>query len=92
MRAILSPAFTGNKMRLMFGLVCESTNEFTETLNTLKCENNERYVDNDVELKDLFSRYATSIIATCAFGFKIDAVADRENEFFLSGKTISVNA
>lgn len=89
MRTILSPAFTGNKMRLMFDLIRESTNEFIDTLDTLECENNEKYIDNDIEMKDLFSRYATNIIATCAFGFKIDAVTDRDNEFFLSGKKIT---
>lgn len=92
MRNVLSPAFSGNKMRLMFQLIRESTVEFMETLKTMNDpngKNNGKYIENDIELKDLMTRYATNIIATTAFGFKIDAVTDRENEFFLSGKTIT---
>lgn len=85
MRTILSPAFTGNKMRLMFELLSDSTAEFMQTLKIMEHDDG----GFDVEQKDLFSRYATNVIATCAFGLKVDAVTERDNEFFLSGKTIT---
>lgn len=85
MRTILSPAFTGNKMRLMFDLIRECTTEFMQALKTFDSAEG----GFDIEQKDLLSRYATNIIATCAFGLRVDAVTERDNEFFLSGKTIT---
>lgn len=95
MRTILSPAFTGTKMRLMFDLIQETTVEFLETLRNVYAtpESNELEMPQtdkfEVELKDLLSRYTTNVIATCAFGLKVDAVTERDNEFFACGKKIT---
>lgn len=87
MRTILSPAFTGNKMRSMFELIRECTTEF---MLTLKTSADETQTNGAVyELKDLLSRYATNIIATCAFGLKVDAITNRDDEFFLAGKKVT---
>lgn len=40
-------------------------------------------------MKDFFSRYANDVIATCAFGIKINSFAEPENQFFLDGKTVT---
>lgn len=40
----------------------------------------------DVELKDIFSKYANDVIASTAFGFKINSLKDPNNEFFAMGK------
>lgn len=40
----------------------------------------------EVELKDLFTRYSTDVIATCAFGVKVDSYKEKDNEFFTNGK------
>lgn len=85
MRSILSASFTGNKMRMMFDLVCDSTNKFVSTMKSPSREEN----GSAVELKDLFSRYTTNVIATTAFGLEVDAVTDRNNEFYLAGKQIT---
>lgn len=85
MRSILSASFTANKMRMMFDLVRDSTNKFVTTLQA-KCQETK---DLEAELKDLFTRYSCNIIATCAFGLEVDAITDRENEFFLSGQKIT---
>lgn len=86
MRSILSASFTGNKMRMMFDLVCESTQTFISTM-----KHSAQRDDNDleVEMKDLFSRYTTNVIASTAFGLEVDAVTDRNNEFYLAGKKIT---
>lgn len=81
MRSIVSASFTGNKMRMMFDLVCDSTTKFVSNAKTV--------AGADIELKDLFSRYTTNMIATTAFGLEVDAVTDPENEFYLAGKTIT---
>lgn len=82
LRNILSPAFTGNKMRLMFGLVQESTFEFVDGLK-------ERGSGQIYELKDLYTRLTTNIIATCAFGLHVDTIKDRDSEFYITGKNIT---
>lgn len=85
MRSILSASFTGNKMRGLFDLVCDSTSKFVPKLKLeIKSENG-----LEIESKDLFTRYMTNIIATCAFGLEVDAVSDRDNQFYLSGKSIT---
>lgn len=81
MRSVLSASFTGTKMRMMFDLVSESTTKFVSNVKAMPCV--------DIELKDLFSRYTTNMIATTAFGLEVDAVTDRENEFYLAGKKIT---
>lgn len=83
MRANLSPAFTGTKMRMLFKLVDDSTKEFVKGLR----DHSDSHVV--VELKDLLSRFTTNIIATCAFGLKVDAVNDRNNEFFKFGQVLT---
>lgn len=89
MRTILSPAFTGNKMRMMFELIRKSTNDFREILRA-DCSQSGADVNGKVyELKDLFSRYACNIIATSAFGLEVDAVTNRDDEFYLAGKKVT---
>ncbi|KAJ6634903.1 putative cytochrome P450 9f2 [Pseudolycoriella hygida] len=75
MRATLSPAFTGSKMRQMFELVSECADDIVQYFSK-KSKNNE---DINVEMKDLFTRYTNDVIATCAFGLKINSFEDPEN-------------
>lgn len=35
------------------------------------------------------TRYANDVIATCAFGIKVDSQAERENEFYAMGKCVA---
>ncbi|XP_058837431.1 probable cytochrome P450 9f2 [Topomyia yanbarensis] len=82
MRSTLSPAFTGNKMRHMFELVAECGRSmadfFTREAKAGKVL--------EYEMKDIFSRFGNDVIATVAFGIKVDSMKDRENEFYLKGK------
>ncbi|EDS44599.1 cytochrome P450 9b1 [Culex quinquefasciatus] len=78
MRATLSPAFTGSKMRQMFELViecCESVTEFQL-----------KHKSRSVELNDLFKRFSTDVIASCAFGVRLDSFRDPDNDFYKNGK------
>ncbi|XP_053683462.1 probable cytochrome P450 9f2 [Sabethes cyaneus] len=82
MRATLSPAFTGSKMRHMFQLVAEcarSMNGFfaaeAKTGKRLECE-----------MKDTFSRFSNDVIATVAFGIQVNSLKERDNEFYTAGK------
>ncbi|XP_059610424.1 probable cytochrome P450 9f2 [Phlebotomus argentipes] len=82
MRSTLSPAFTGSKMRTMFHLVSECC---SETVNYLEKESKGgKPILTD--LKDFFTRFTNDVIATCAFGIKVDSLNDRDNEFYQYGK------
>uniref|UniRef100_A0A1L8E4C9 Putative cytochrome n=1 Tax=Nyssomyia neivai TaxID=330878 RepID=A0A1L8E4C9_9DIPT len=83
MRSTLSPAFTGSKMRTMFQLVSECCND---TVNYLEKE----VKDGKpllTELKDIFTRFTNDVIATSAFGLKVDSLKDKDNEFYNYGKS-----
>lgn len=84
MRATLSPAFTGSKMRQMIELINECATDVVKHFSQ-RSENGE---GNHIEMKDLFSRYTIDVIATCAFGLKINSFAEPENEFYINGKEI----
>nr|CAH7739960.1 unnamed protein product [Callosobruchus chinensis] len=40
----------------------------------------------DVELKDIFTKFCTDVIATCAFGLEVDSLNEPNNKFYLTGK------
>ncbi|XP_055619250.1 cytochrome P450 9e2-like [Toxorhynchites rutilus septentrionalis] len=82
MRATLSPAFTGSKMRQMFGLIGECGEDMVRFFeNQMKGSGSV-----EVEVKDMLGRFGVNVIATCAFGLKVDSFLDRDNEFYRHGK------
>lgn len=84
MRTVLSPAFTGSKMRLMFGLIttyCETA------VRTIRSETQGGRAD--LEMKELFRRFGNDIVATCAFGIEINSFKDRTNAFYTLGKELT---
>ncbi|CAH0564731.1 unnamed protein product [Brassicogethes aeneus] len=83
MRATLSPAFTSSKMKSMFILMNEIAENYVKNLG----RNEEKL--KEIEMKDLFSKYTTDIIATCAFGIDVDSLENDQNDFFFMGKAIT---
>ncbi|KAF5271172.1 hypothetical protein FQR65_LT17687 [Abscondita terminalis] len=83
MRATLSPSFTGSKMKMMFSLILECAEEFTQ--HFLK-QNNQLI---EVEMKDIFTRFTNDVIATTAFGLKCNSMEDKNNDFYLMGKSVT---
>ena len=43
----------------------------------------------DVDCKDLTTRYTNDVIASCAFGLKVDSHSDEDNKFYAMGKKIA---
>lgn len=84
MRTTLSPAFTGCKMRLMFELVRECAVASTEYFNNETMQTREHVV----EIKEFYARYTNDVIASCAFGLKINSLDDRHNTFFETGSRL----
>lgn len=88
MRATLSPAFTGSKMRLMFELVRDcALNSVTYIQNNLNQNGTIA-----LEMGEIFGRYGTDVIASSAYGVNINSFEDKTNEFYVKGKTVSDSA
>ena len=83
MRATLSPSFTSSKMKIMFCLMSECADNFTQHFQN---KNSEIVV---VELKDIFTKYTNDIIASVSFGITCDSMKDPENKFYLMGKQVA---
>ncbi|XP_034937249.1 cytochrome P450 9e2-like [Chelonus insularis] len=79
-RSALTPSFTAAKMKFLFKLISQTSEEFVEYLydNPDLCET--------LDIKDAFTRYTNDVIATSAFGIQVNSMKDRENEFYLRGK------
>ncbi|CAH0397734.1 unnamed protein product [Chilo suppressalis] len=80
MRTSLSPAFTGNKMKLMMPFIHEITNNIVDAL---KAQNGK-----DVNLDDIMRRFTTDVIASTAFGLQVNSLNERDNEFFKCGQNL----
>lgn len=85
MRATLSPAFTGSKMRSMLQLITEVTEQL---VTYLQLESGEGGSVREYDMKETCSRYTNDVIALCAFGIKVDSLKDRDNEFYTTGKAL----
>ncbi|KAI2474114.1 cytochrome P450 9e2 isoform X2 [Diabrotica virgifera virgifera] len=83
MRSVLSPSFTSSKMKVMFTLMTECAQNFSKHFQKKK----EDVVE--LELKETFTRFTNDVIATTAFGIKVDSLEDRDNEFYLMGRDVT---
>ncbi|XP_032665501.1 cytochrome P450 9e2-like [Odontomachus brunneus] len=79
-RTLLSPAFTSSKMKTMYNLMTECAVDFVKALSYISADK------SDMDMKDVFSKYTNDVIATCAFGIKVDSMNDSINNFYLHGK------
>ncbi|XP_034830601.1 cytochrome P450 9e2-like [Maniola hyperantus] len=85
MRSTLSPAFTSSKIKLMVPFMEEVGEQMIRVLKKKIKESEHGAID--VDCKDLTARYANDVIASCAFGLKVDSHSDENNQFFEMGKT-----
>uniref|UniRef100_A0A1L8E4C8 Putative cytochrome n=1 Tax=Nyssomyia neivai TaxID=330878 RepID=A0A1L8E4C8_9DIPT len=84
MRATLSPAFTGSKMRLMCDLIVEICEQMVDFLKDEVKEKGPQVY----EAKEIFSKLASDVIGTCAFGIKVDSLKEPENQFYQTAKKL----
>lgn len=81
----MTPAFTGSKMRQMFDLICDYSEDMIQNLRQ-QTKTSESKLDFEVE--DIFTRYTHDVIASCAFGLKVDSIKERTNDFFMENKKV----
>ncbi|XP_074035463.1 cytochrome P450 9e2-like isoform X1 [Leptinotarsa decemlineata] len=83
MRPILSPSFTSSKMRSIFVLISKCAEDFADHF----LKKDEEMIE--MEMKDTFTRFANDVIASAAFGVKVDSLGEPNNEFYLRGKELT---
>jgi len=76
MRATLSPAFTGSKMRQMFELMNTVGQQVAVAL-TQQIKNGG---ENSFEFRELSRKFAVDVIATTALGIEVNSFKDPKNE------------
>ncbi|CAB3239050.1 unnamed protein product [Arctia plantaginis] len=84
MRSTLSPAFTSSKIRVMIPFMVEVGDQMIAMLKKKLKESKTGCIT--VDCKDLTTRYANDVIASCAFGLKVDSHTDIDNQFYARGK------
>lgn len=77
-RNLISPSFTSSKMRIMFTTVANKSEQLVNQI--VKKEVNE------IEMKTLFQRLVTDIMASCAFGVNSNCIDNEKDQFYLIGK------
>lgn len=76
MRATLSPAFTGSKMRQMLGLMIEVGKQSVDSVKSHLEKTGPVF-----EMRDFLKKFTVDIIATCAFGIEVNSFENPDNEF-----------
>lgn len=89
MRNTLTPVFTSAKMRSMFGLMNESFAECMEHLDQQAKTVPKPGEGFELELKEVCNKLSNDLIATTAFGLKVNSYKTPDNEFFEIGKSVA---
>nr|BAN21142.1 cytochromeP450 [Riptortus pedestris] len=79
LRHALSPIFTSGKLRYMYPEMKKCSDLLMKHLD--------KVVDGkDVDMKDIFGRFATDVIASTAFGIEPESIVNPDNKFRQMGK------
>ncbi|XP_014476505.1 PREDICTED: cytochrome P450 9e2-like [Dinoponera quadriceps] len=79
-RTLISPAFTGHKMKFMYSQILECA------VNSARFASSSAADQKELDTRDMFSRYTNDVIATCVFGIKTDTIKNPKNEFYVHGR------
>lgn len=84
MRSMLSPIFTSSKMKLMFNILLEDCNDFTDYFKE-EYKKNGRVV---IEGKEIFSRFTMNGISHTVFGMSANCLRNKNEEIYVIGRSI----
>ncbi|XP_069682464.1 cytochrome P450 6a2-like [Periplaneta americana] len=86
LRTLLSPTFTSGKIKNMFNIFVECGLTLVKYLKDA--------ADNEemIETKDIFARFSTDVIASCAFGIECNCFKHSDAEFRRWGKRLISNS
>lgn len=78
MRATLSPAFTGSKMRQMYDFVSDVGQQTAKTMQ----DDIKGGSESSFEFKALAMKFTVDVIASCAFGIECNSFKNPDNKFY----------
>ncbi|CRK99482.1 CLUMA_CG012801, isoform A [Clunio marinus] len=81
-RSKLSPSFSSGKLKTMFHTISDVGQKFVSHLKPFA------ELSQDIEVYDLFARYTTDCISSCAFGFDANSLKDPKTDFVKMGKKV----
>lgn len=81
-RSITSPTFTSSKMKLMYPLMEECLDDFMVHLDNLA------NTKSNVNIKDIYGSLTIDIIASSAFGTKLNSLIDMDSLFVTHAKAL----
>ncbi|XP_053671080.1 cytochrome P450 6a8-like [Anopheles nili] len=79
-RNLLTPSFTGAKIKQLFPIMESVANAFEAFI--------ERHVSQELEAKEIAARFTTQNVVACTFSIDGDCFADSESEFRRMGKRV----
>lgn len=82
MRQKLSPGFTSGKLKMTHDQIAECSDELMRFIAAKMKENDQ------IEAKEIMSKYSIDVIGTCAFGLKLDTVKNEGSDFQLYGRKL----
>lgn len=82
LRTKLSPVFTSGKLKEMFYLLLECADHFEDFFK------NQVEKNPIIECRELTAKFTTDVIGVCAFGLKMNALTEEDNEFRKYGRRI----
>ncbi|XP_034655059.1 cytochrome P450 9b2-like [Drosophila subobscura] len=88
MRNTLTPVFTAAKMRSMFALMGDSFGECLDHLSGLS-KGSSAGEGVEVDMKVLCNKLSNDLIATTAFGLKVNSFETPDNEFYQIGQSLT---
>ncbi|XP_047346022.1 cytochrome P450 6B5-like [Vespa velutina] len=83
LRSKLTPTFSSGKLKRMFYLLAECSEEFRKLIN--KASEGK----TAVEVRELAAKFTIDVIGSCAFGIQINALTDEDSEFHRAAKKLS---
>ncbi|XP_025193144.1 probable cytochrome P450 6a13 [Melanaphis sacchari] len=76
LRNKFSPGFTSGKLKLMYDQIKECGDELIKNIDTNLIKNN-----NEINVKDIITKYSANVIGSCAFGLNLNVINDDKSEF-----------
>ncbi|XP_066993022.2 probable cytochrome P450 6a13 [Anabrus simplex] len=82
LRVKLTPTFTSGKMKMMYHLMAECSEQLRRYLQGPASKGEE------LEMREVMAQFTTDIIGTCAFGLEMNAMKDSDSEFRRMGRKV----